>query len=500
LNKKNYAIYPIIFLCFFLGAFQAFGFPEYTSREKALKLASILDHGYFKSIKISSVFVKNRGKDEYYLQAILDDGSSRKWLINRIREWVHSDELILSKNRALVFPFAGNTDFGVLQKNDFYRSVLNATAFQKIYGKHDILEGNSIVLGIQRFRILQEDDSKFLSTNKLGERYRYLLELENGSKEYFTNSDAFLLLKRSAFLEDIPEDVNVFRKTFKVQEIKKIPLQIEDELREIWRFGIEVFFDRPIMKGSLNFPYQVVENKFKDPVTGRHKAMFFLQIIFPNSEKNIEIEGFDNHEYLRFIELETDVENQKRVILRAMINPDALTLPPFAEVTKRNSVIVNFYSSTDQSLSHPPALSASRAISELPRTVFTSDNEETEFEKNYMEAVRLIREAQNQINTGHRIDIYFKALKALKKAALSAELDIQIAQALKQRDLLIRTMPKLIIRNVQMTILALELDGNGNNFGPEISQKLRKQLIYAERFATTQDQRKKIISLQSILR
>ena len=79
----------------------------------------MLDHGYFKSIKISSVFVKNRGKDEFFLQSILEDGSSRIWLINRVRDWTHSDELILSKNRALVFPQSGRSDFGVLEKNDF---------------------------------------------------------------------------------------------------------------------------------------------------------------------------------------------------------------------------------------------------------------------------------------------------------------------------------------------------------------------------------------------
>ena len=61
-------------------------------------------------------------------------------------------------------------------------------------------------------------------------------------------------------------------------------------------------------------------------------------------------------------------------------------------------------------------------------------------------------------------------------------------------------MPKLIIRNVQMTILAFELDGKGTNFDPQIREKLRKQLIHAERFATSQDQLKKIISLQSIFR
>jgi hypothetical protein len=168
LNKKHYSITLGVLLILVCLKQFAFAFPEYTSREKALKLAEVLDHGYFRSIKISSVFVKNRGKDDYFLQAILDDGSSRKWLLNRIREWTQSDELILSDNSVLVFPSPESTDFGVLKKNEFYRSVLNATAFVKIYGMHDIIEDKRLVLGVKRFLILEPKDSKFLATDKLG--------------------------------------------------------------------------------------------------------------------------------------------------------------------------------------------------------------------------------------------------------------------------------------------------------------------------------------------
>ena len=500
LNKKIYLITFIVFLLLACLSQSTLAFPKYTSRQKALKLAAVLDHGYFKSIKISSVFVKNRGKDDYYLQAILDDGSSRKWLLNRIREWTQTDELILSENRALVFPSSESTDFGVLEKNDFYRIVLNATAFVKTYGRHDILEAKSLVLGVRRFRILEPEDSKFLSTDKLGDRYRYVIELENGTHEFFTYNDAFALMQRSAFLEEVPENVKVLRKTFKVIELKKIPLQIEDELREIWRFGIEVVFNGPIEISPDLFPYQVVELKLKDPKTGKYKVQFFMQIVFPNTEKTIEISGFKNHEYLRFVELDTDVEHQKRAILRAMFNPDALNLPPFIEITGHNSIVVNFYSSTDQSLTQPPGLVVSRSAGELPRSVFTPDQQETEFEKNYMEAVGLIREAQAQLNTDDRIETYFIALKALKQAALSAEYDIQIAQALKQRDLLLRTMPKLIIRNVQMSVLAMNLESSDSKADPEVSKKLLIQSIHAERFATTREQQQKIITLRSILR
>ena len=80
----------------------SYAFPEYTSRQKALKLAGVLEKGYFKSIQISSVFVKNIREDDYYLQALLSDGSSRKWLLKRIREWTHTDEMILSNNLSLI--------------------------------------------------------------------------------------------------------------------------------------------------------------------------------------------------------------------------------------------------------------------------------------------------------------------------------------------------------------------------------------------------------------
>ncbi len=498
-NKKHFfSLYIVLFAIFF--SLQAFAFPEYTTRQKALKLAAVLDQGFFKSIKISSVFVKNSGKDDYYLQAILDDGSSRKWLINRIREWAQTDDLILKNNLALVFPNSESTDFGVLDKNMFYRIILNATAFVKTFEKHDVLDGKSLVLKILRFRILQREDSKYMKSNKFGDRYRYVLELENGSKEFFTYSDAFMFLQRSALLVEIPENVSVLRKTFKVVELKKIPLEIEDELREIRRFGIEVVFDGPILMSPDRFPYQIVENKMKSPETGRYKTQFFLQIIFPNSEKIQEVSGFDNHEYLRFVRINSDLEHQKRVILSAMVNPDAINLPPYIEVTDRNSVIVNYYSSTDQSLIHPPDLLASLSTRELPRSVFTPDQVETEFETNYMQAVDLIRSAQDEMNLSLKIETYFKALQTLKQAALTAKFDIQIAQALNQRDILLKTMPKLIIRNVQMTILALQLDEQNIKPDPVVTEKLLKQLIHAENYSSTQDQRQKISSLKSILR
>ena len=478
----------------------SYSFPEYTSRKKALKLAEVLEKGYFKSIKISSVFVKNIGEDDYYLQALLSDGSSRTWMLNRIREWTQTDELILSDNRALIFPSAETTDFGVLDKNDFYRTALNATAYVKTFAKHDVLEGKSLVLGILRFRILQENESIYLKSNKHGDRYRYVLELENGTNEYLTYNDAFLLMQKSAMLEEVPETVNVLRKSYKVKEIKKIPLKLEDELRDIWRFGIEVVFDRPIMTDADKFPYRVVELKKKDLNTGRLKSNFFIQIVFPNTEKRTLIKGFRKHEYLHQVKIETDKEHQKRIILKAMFDPNVIDLPPYVEVTDRNSIIVNYYRSQNRTLTQAPDLPVAHSPIEAQRSVFSPDKLESEFEKKYMQVLVLIRDAQQQPNMNIRIKSYFKALEDLKKASLSAENDIQITQALNQRDVLLQTLPKLIIRNVQMVILAKKLDLVGNKADPELSRELLEQLAHAERYAFKEDQQHKIDSLQKILR
>ncbi len=80
------------------------------------------------------------------------------------------------------------------------------------------------------------------------------------------------------------------------------------------------------------------------------RNQFYVQIVFPNTEKIRDVPGFRTLEYLRFVEITTDVEHQQRVFLRAQVNPDIFELPPYVEITNRNSVIVYFFSVTDQSV------------------------------------------------------------------------------------------------------------------------------------------------------
>ena len=142
-------------------------FPQFTSRENAIRLADVLDKGHYRGSQITSVFVKNQGEEEYYLQAILDEGSSRRWTMDNIHDWAKKDDLLLAGNRALIFPVPGSTEFDVLQKNSFYRTVLKASVFHKTYGPHDPLEGRSLLLSIRKFACLvQTMRMSIASTNR----------------------------------------------------------------------------------------------------------------------------------------------------------------------------------------------------------------------------------------------------------------------------------------------------------------------------------------------
>ena len=173
----------------------SFAFPQYTSRENAIRLAKEIDKGTFKDYQIASVFVKNRSEKEYYLQVILSDGSSHEWYMDQIYDWALTDQLLLKKNRVLVFPSDENTSFYVLDKNEFYRTVLTSKAFVKHYPEHDLLAGKNLKFLIRRFQFIELNDQGRYMTEKLGNRYRYVLDFQNGAREILTYLDAYTLMK-----------------------------------------------------------------------------------------------------------------------------------------------------------------------------------------------------------------------------------------------------------------------------------------------------------------
>ncbi len=475
----------------------ALAFPKYTSRENAIRLANVLNRGEFKTFRVNAVFVKSRTETEYYLQALLDDGSTRDWLMDRIYEWTLTDQLRLPGNQALIFPSPESTEFAVLDKNEFHKEALRAKFYTKVFPEHDMLEGRSVKLAMSRFRLLLPGEESRFATDSQGNRYRYVIELENGMREVLTYPMAYRLLQNGALSpEPLPGDV-IQSKTFKVREMVAIPRQTEDELRNIYRFGIEVFFDRPMDLTADMFPFQVVEQSMRDPETGMRRNQFYVQVVIPNAEKLREIPGFRSLEYLRYVELVTDVEHQKRVFLRAQINPDIFELPPFVEITDRNSIIVSFYSVTDQSVARRQQLLDAPTALNVPRSVIPSSGEESDFERYYLQAVEQIRAAQRQKDEHLKIQTYISALETLQDASLRASNDAQLSQALKQRDVLLKVLPGMVVDNAQRQILEKSQDGL---LPADLSAELTQQLRFAERYAGDGQMVRKIETLKNILR
>ncbi len=496
ISNKLLTLGGLLLLGLFLhGNLQAF--PEYTSRENAIRLADVLDKGFFRGSRITSVFVKNRGEDEYYLQAILDDGSSRLWTLDSIHNWSKNDDLILSGNRALIFPIAGSTEFDILYKNEFYRMVLQASAYLKTFGPHDPMEGKNILLAIRKFRIIDFGEEGSYSTDEMGHRYRYVLELENGIREFLTYPDAYRLVQKRAFSNPSDGQV-VHRRPYQVRELGEVARHLEDELHNIWSFGVEVIFDRPVDLVSSQFGYQIVEQNLRDPETRKRRNQFFVNVIFPNTIKNRDVPGFRNLDYLSYVELVTDVEHQMRVMLRAQVNPEVLELPPHVEVTDRNSVIVHFFSVTDQSIARREDFLQSQSGMTMAGALISPDGPQTPFELEYLKAVELIRSAQRQPDTHLKVETYLGAIEALRKSSMQAENDAQITQALKQRDVLLKVLPEMIISNSQMTILALQQ--SGQQVTEDNRKQLQSQLNFARKHAVTEDQLQKIESLLNILK
>ncbi len=477
-----------------------FAFPEYTSKLNAIKLAETLDKGLYRDLRISSVFVKNRTNDEHFLQAVLEDGSSQEWKLNQVYEWSLTDQLQLTGNRVLVFPSSESTEFGILDKNEFYRLVLTSQAYVKTYGEHDLLEGKRMTYGIRRFRMLHPGEEEQFAADDQGNRFRYVLELDNGGREIFTYLDAYQLMNDGAFIQDPLEDDIILSQPFLVRELVALPRQVEDELRNIWRFGVEIIFDQNVALTPDLIPYQIVEQNLRDPETGLRKNQFFIQVMIPNAEKIREVPGFRTLEYLQHVEVVTDVEHQQRIFLKAQINPQIFELPPFVEVTSNNSIVVNFFSVTDQSVTRRQQFLDSRIPIAGLQSAFFSYPQETEFERYYLQAVEQIRSAQRQSNLHLKIETYLNALDSLHESALQAQNDQEIAQALLQRDTLLKTLPDLIISNTQRKILESTQMEQDSIQMEETRRQLLSHLDRAADFAPQRDQQQKIASLRNILR
>ncbi|MBF0286674.1 MAG: hypothetical protein HQM14_02555 [SAR324 cluster bacterium] len=466
-------------------------FPKYTTRENALRLAKVIDKGVFNSHRIASAFVKNRTPNEFYLQVILDDGSSHEWLMDRIYQWALNDQLVLANNRVLVFPSDESTEFYVLDKNAFYRLALSSSAFVKTYKEHDLLAEKNLKFAMRRFRLIQPEDDDLFVTDNMGNRFRYVLEFKNGSREILTYLSAYQLMHNGAFIQKPgPTDI-ILNRAFQVQGMKATRKKVEDEIRNIWSFGVEVLLNQPMPLSPDLFPIQIVEETMRHPETGERQTRFYIHVLFPNTEQVQEIPEIRTLEYLQHVNIITDIAHQNRVFLRAQINPDVFELPPYIQVTNRQSVKVNFFIVTDQSMVKRPDFVEISQAKTMMHPALEPMPKDTEYDKYYLAAVEKIRSVQGHHSLHLKIETYLAAVELLKKAAMNTKTDQQVAQALQQRDVLFDVLPKMVVENTQQ-----QLHRTDRQFDRSM---LLRHIEHAEHITTNREFLKQLRILRSSL-
>ena len=86
----------------------------------------------------------------------------------------------------------------------------------------------------------------------------------------------------------------------------------------------------------------------------------------------------------------------------------------------------------------------------------------------------------------------------MQEASLSATSDAQVSQSLKQRDVLLKLLPELIINNTQRKVL--ESTSRDEQLSDDLRLELLRHLLVAARFAPLPQHRRKVETLQNILR
>jgi len=291
MKPKIFSFYltTIVLMFFTISAFAAPRLykrvtPKYTDKETALELAKILDKGTFGRYTISSAYVQNDNISDYYISVILSDGSAQKWYINQIYKWSRDDKLLLSGNRALLFLDPTDSHFVVLEKNKFHRMALQANVYVKVFKAGDPLEGRKFKFHIKTFSLISPTETAF-GRDENGSKYRYIIDLYNGTREILTYEDVYRILGNGYLLSEKNGVGQVFKHAYHVTKI--VPHPKGDAVDGVSQFGVEVRFDQPVLLDGSQFPYEIYEKKRYAKKKKDRKTDFVIDFTIPNSEKKI---------------------------------------------------------------------------------------------------------------------------------------------------------------------------------------------------------------------
>lgn len=235
-----------------LSAFQLFAVPKYTDKETALRLARVLDEATFGRYTVTSTYVQNEDINNYYISVILSDGSAKKWFIDQIYQWSRDDRLILSGNRVLLFPDLEDSNFYILDKNQFHKLALQGNVFIKEFDKGDPLHGMKLRFRIKNFSLIAPDETAF-GRDSRNSKYRYIIDLYNGNRELLTYEDAYRIQTEELLVNEKSFSSTTFEKAYHVTRIVPHRKGLSDN--GVSQFGVEIQFNQPVQLEGDHFPF-----------------------------------------------------------------------------------------------------------------------------------------------------------------------------------------------------------------------------------------------------
>jgi len=425
---------------------------RYTDKDNALKLAAALDKGVYQRKLITSTFVKSVSTDKYFIKAVLENGAEFDWDINKIRALAREGKVMLRNNQALIFPDQSENKFVVLDKNLFSQRALRSKVYVKLHPESDVLVGRRIAFGIHQFNL-----AKLLGTQNThddhGYRHEYIIDLENGQREKLSLLDAFHVLERGALLSE-PGMEPVMRAPYRLTEMRVYGLQETGQLG-VGQFGVEMVFDRPIELNNNHFPYRFYENgDIEGRSTGREK--FVVEVTLPNAELIGRIRHIQILEYLHNIRVVPDPIHAKRVLMRANIAPEVMTLPPRIDV-RDSSVFVSFAKVVDLTVADERSISERDLLTRQEKMLNRQPSpEELQRRQTYREQMaegtRQEELSRKEETVEGRIDKLIAAIESYSIAAENASSDHQLQEALSSRNALNVRVPSMIVAHARKSL------------------------------------------------
>ncbi len=442
-----------LFVALLLGwALPAPAASRYTDKVNALDLAETLDKGAYRNRLITSTFIQSVGKGRYQIKVVLENGAEHTWNLDQLRALARREQIVLSANRALLFPTQENNLFVSLNKTEFSRKALRSKVFVKHYPASDVLAGQKLNFGIHRFNLVDLLSIR-PGKDEQGYRHHYIIDLENGQREFLSYLDAYHVMAREALVED-PASLDSFvRAPYRVQGIEPIPLQPLGETGK-GTFGFEIIYDRPVALEPGHFPFRFIENG-NGAGRGR-RSDFLVEITSPNSELREPVTPIDSVEFLRHIHVVPDRGNDVRLVFRAGISPEVMNSPPEVKV-EGSRVLISFTKVVDQSVADKQARAEEELRVRQDRLLHrTLTEDEVAQREAYMERMKTGEAQRDQARHAKpfrvRFDTMVSAADAFRQAAANASTDLDLQLALRARNEILAKLPTLVVAHARKTI------------------------------------------------